>query len=122
MNAILSIKPQFVKEILVGTKKFEFRKTFFKQPVSRVFVYASAPVSKIVGEFHPSIVVAGAPEDVWRWAGWLSGISKETFDEYYKGRNIAYAIWIENFLKYSYPVDLPKGTRAPQNYCYVKTL
>ena len=35
MNVILSIKPQFVQEIIAGRKKFEFRKNkvvhFFQQ-------------------------------------------------------------------------------------------
>ena len=50
MNAILSIKPEYVAEIKAGRKRFEFRKAIFKEPVGKVYIYASAPVSMVVGE------------------------------------------------------------------------
>jgi len=33
MNAIISIKPQYVEEILAGRKRFEYRKKVFARPV-----------------------------------------------------------------------------------------
>lgn len=122
MNAILSIKPQFIEEIVAGKKKFEYRKSVFKQPVEKVYVYASAPISKVIGEFQPVDVVTGAPGDVWKETKEFSGITKILFDEYYKGRKIAYAIVIQNFVKYDCQVNLPKGMHAPQSYCYVESL
>ena len=98
MNAILSIKPQFVEEIVAGKKKFEYRKSVFKQPVEKVYVYASAPISKVIGEFQPVDVVSGVPADVWKETKKFSGITKKFFDEYYKGRKTAYAIVIQNFV------------------------
>ena len=60
MNVILSIKPEYVAEIKAGRKGFEFRKTIFKEKVEKVYIYASSPVSKVVGEFQPvDILVAG---------------------------------------------------------------
>ena len=122
MNAILSIKPQFVEEIVAGKKKFEYRKSVFKQPVEKVYVYASAPISKVIGEFQPVDVVVGTPGDVWKETNKFSGITKRFFDEYYKGRKTAYAIVIQNFVKYDCQVNLPKGMHAPQSYCYVESL
>ncbi len=122
MNAILSIKPQFVEEIVAGKKKFEYRKSVFKQPVEKVYVYASAPISKVIGEFQPVDVVTGTPKDVWKETQKLSGITKQFFDEYYKGRKTAYAIVIQNFVKYESQVILPKGMHAPQSYCYVDAI
>lgn len=122
MNAILSIKPQFVEEIVAGKKRFEFRKSVFKQPVEKVYVYASAPISRIIGEFQPVDVVTGEPADVWKETRKFSGITKKFFDEYYKGRKTAYAIVIQNFVKYEHQVNLPKGMHAPQSYCYVESI
>lgn len=119
MNAILSIKPQYVEEIAAGRKKFEFRKAFFKKPVEKVYVYATAPVKRIVGEFRPCILLSGTPMDVWRFTDYYAGISKQEFDDYFKGREIAYAIMIDYYVKYKYPVSLPKGIRAPQSFCIV---
>ena len=122
MNAILSIKPQFVEEIVAGTKRFEYRKSIFKQRVEKVYVYASAPVSKVIGEFQPVDVVTGEPAAVWKKTRRFSGITKKFFDEYYAGRAVAHAIVIQNFKLYERAIALPKGIHAPQSYCYVESI
>lgn len=117
MNAILSIKPQFVEEIKAGRKRYEYRKSVFKQPVEKVYVYASAPVSMIIGEFQPVDVIHGNPEEVWKKTKQYSGITKKFFDAYYEGRSVAYAIVIQNFVEYEKPRKIP--FQAPQSYRYV---
>lgn len=122
MNAIISIKPQFVEEIKAGAKRYEYRKAVFKQPVEKVFVYESAPVCRIVGEFRPLDVVSGTPEEVWSRTKQYSGIKKEWYDRYYEGRELAYAITIGDFKPYSMPIKLRLGLKAPQSFCYVEEL
>ncbi|MCF7494420.1 hypothetical protein L3V35_05075 [Vibrio sp. L5-1] len=52
---LLSIRPHYVREIISGAKKFEFRKKFpslYKSNVSsKVIIYCSKPVMAIVGSF-----------------------------------------------------------------------
>lgn len=122
MKAILSIKPQFVEEIVAGRKKFEYRKSVFKQPVEKVYVYASAPISKVIGEFQPVDILSGEPTDIWKKTKRFSGITEKFFKEYFRGKATAYAIVIQNFVKYDKAIDLPKGIHAPQSYCYVDSL
>lgn len=122
MNAILSIKPQFVDEIKAGAKRYEYRKALFKRPVEKVYIYASAPVSRIIGEFHPLDVVSGTPEEVWTRTKQYSGIKKEWYDRYYEGRELAYAITIGDFKLYSMPIKPKLGFKAPQSFCYVDEL
>ena len=57
MNVILSIKPEFVEKIFSGEKQYEYRKILFKQKVDTIYIYASRPVSKIVGEFKIDDIV-----------------------------------------------------------------
>ena len=53
MKALLSIKPEFVEEIIEGRKKFEYRKKLFKRSdISSIVVYATKPYGKVVGEFE----------------------------------------------------------------------
>ena len=53
MRVLLSIKPEFAKLIFDGTKKFEFRKTIFKNKnIKTIVVYASSPLQKVIGEFE----------------------------------------------------------------------
>jgi predicted transcriptional regulator len=54
MDAIFSLKPYFAEAILAGTKTVEVRSVAPNKPVERVWMYASAPVMRIVGHFTPS--------------------------------------------------------------------
>lgn len=123
MDAILSIKPQFVNEIVAGRKRYEFRKRGFKKRVDKVYVYASSPVCRIIGEFLLGNVLEGAPDRIWSLTSAQAGISKEYFDEYYDKRPIAYALEIKSFVTYKNPIN-PYETIAeftpPQSFCYIK--
>lgn len=118
MNAILSIKPKYVAEIVAGRKRYEFRKAIFKQKVEKVYIYSSTPVSRIIGEFEPVDILAGKPDRVWQETRKFSGISEKFYKEYFHGRTVAYAIVIQNFKLYDEAIELPKGIHAPQSFCY----
>lgn len=120
MNAILSIKPEFVKEIVTGKKLFEYRKSVFKRPVEKVYIYASAPISKVVGEFRPVDILSGAPDEIWERTRYSAGISEQFYDEYFAGRTEAFAILIQNLKIYETPKELP--FHAPQNFRYVESI
>ena len=119
MNAILSIKPKYVEEIKAGRKRFEFRKAVFKRPVEKVYIYASAPVSKVVGEFQPVDVLIDTPDKIWAKTRDYAGITEKFYKEYFAGKQTAYAIVIQNFVKYDKPFPLPEGVKAPQSFCYI---
>lgn len=121
MNAILSIKPQFVAEIIAGRKRYEFRKKSFKQEVRTIFVYASSPVCRIVGEFELGTVLEGTPEQVWALTSDRSGISKTFYDKYFGQHEVSYALEIKSYKHYKTPIDpysRIKNFHAPQSYCY----
>lgn len=120
MNVILSIKPEYVAEIKAGRKRFEFRKNIFKHKVEKVYIYASSPVSKVVGEFHPVDIMQGTPDEVWTSTREYSGITEKFFREYFSGKNIAYAIVIKNLKFYDKPKELP--FHAPQSFRYIEDL
>lgn len=120
MDVVLSIKPEYVEEIKAKRKRFEFRKTIFKQKVEKVYIYASSPISKVVGEFQPVDVLTGEPEDIWAKTREHAGITKVFFDEYFQGKPVAYAIVIQNLRMYDQPKDLP--FLAPQSFRYIDSL
>lgn len=125
MNAILSIKPQFVKEIMAGRKKFEFRKHGFKRPVRVIYIYASRPVCRIVGEFELGNVIEGKPREIWQQTHAYSGISKSYFDEYFTNHTIGFALEIKEIRIYPNPINpykRDKSFRAPQSFCYIDNI
>jgi predicted transcriptional regulator len=84
MKVILSIKPKFAEKIFEGSKKFEFRRIVFKNPnVSKVVVYASAPISKVIGEFEIEEIIHKELDSLWANTKEYSGISKEYYQSYF---------------------------------------
>lgn len=122
MKVLLSIKPQFVEKIISGEKTFEYRKQVFKQDISTVVIYATKPVGKIVGEFKVKDILKDSPSNIWRKTKKNSGISKEFFMDYFNDRDSAYALEIQDFVKFDLEID-PKDVflkfTAPQSFMYL---
>lgn len=122
MQIILSIKPKYCEEIFSGTKRFEYRRRVFKQEIQKVFVYATSPVCKIVGEFELERIIADTPDSIWNQTNQYGGISRELYDQYFHGTDMAYALAIAKYKRYKAPLDpkvLDSNFVAPQSYRYV---
>lgn len=123
MNVILSIKPEFVEKIFSGEKRYEYRKVLFKQKVDTVYIYASRPISKIVGDFKIEEIICDKPENIWQSTKRQSGITKKFFDKYYKGKNKAVALKIKDCEEYEVainPESLVPNFKVPQSFIYIK--
>lgn len=122
MNVLLAIKPEFADKIFSGVKKYEYRKVIFTKKVDKVIIYASSPVSKVVGEFTIDSIVKGKPNKVWEETKNYAGITESYFKDYFKGKDTAYAIKIKDCCKYSKPLSLKEiGVQyAPQSFVYLK--
>ena len=123
MNVILSIRPTFCQSIFEGKKVYEYRKRVFNRTdIDRVYVYASKPICRIVGYFTIAAMIEDSPNNMWEMTYMGSGISKEYFDDYFKGCHNAHAIKIGEVVKLDSPID-PKlvldNFHAPQNFMYV---
>lgn len=119
---LLSIKPEFAHKIFEGSKKFEFRKQVFKDTsVKKVIVYSSSPEQKVIGEFEIETILSDTPNNIWIQTKLYSGISQEFYDEYFKGRDNAYAIKVASTKKYRKEKSLADYNvqSAPQSFAYV---
>lgn len=125
MKALLSIKPEFVEEIIEGRKKFEYRKKLFKRSdISSIVVYATKPYGKVVGEFEIETILEENIDKLWSDTKHLSGISEEFFYEYFKDRDSGFAIQIKRFKEYKKHLELSEFDStikaAPQSFCYIR--
>lgn len=124
MKALLSIKPEFVEKIFSGQKRFEFRKTMFRQEVSCVVIYATSPVCRIVGEFEVAGILQESPQTLWCKTKNKAGISKEFFFQYFSGREHAVAIKIGSTKKYAKEINPYEDCKGkffpPQSFRYMK--
>jgi predicted transcriptional regulator len=126
MKVLLSIKPEFAERIFSGEKKFEFRKTLFKnEKVTTVVIYATMPTGKVVGEFEVGPILKDCPSKLWRKTKKFSGISKEFFEAYFQGRSSGYAISVKNAVRYEDPLELHMlipGAVPPQSFRYLNAV
>ena len=121
MDLLISIKPNFVEKIILNEKKYEFRKTIFKRSVERIFIYSTFPEKKIVGYFVSGGIIKNSPEKLWENFGDVSGISYESFFNYFKGKDEGFAIKINDLNVFSKPIDTRKleNFKAPQSFYYI---
>ena len=120
IKAIYPIKEEFVKKIFQGTKAYEYRKSLCKEEVTTIVIYESRGRGLVVGEFEITERLCDTPDNLWERTKEYSGISKDSFDTYFKGCNRAYAYGIGNVNIFIKPKTLEDYgiTKAPQNYIY----
>ncbi len=118
---LISINPEHVQNIINGIKKYEYRKIAAKQDISSIIIYETTPVKRIVAEAEIIDVLMCSPEELWKLTKVESGISKEFFDEYFEGREIAYAYKLGKVKVYDEPKTLMDyGIKAaPQSFVYI---
>jgi predicted transcriptional regulator len=123
MNLIISVKPKYVNEILAGRKKYEYRKSIFKKPVNKIYIYSCCPQKKIVGYFFYNCFIQGTPEYIWKQTSTVSGISESEFFNYFKNKNDAIALKINHFYPFTVFPDISVISAnfcAPQSYRYLE--
>ena len=121
MKVLLSIKPEFAHKIFEGEKKFEFRRTIFKRPVKKVIVYASAPVSKVIGEFEIDKILYEDLQALWDKTSEFAGIEEGYFLDYFVGKECGYAIQIKKVKVYPLQLCIREHFQLdpPQSFAYV---
>jgi predicted transcriptional regulator len=118
---LLPIKPQYVSLILSGQKRFEYRTRIPKENIAEIIIYSSYPVKKVVAEVEVKSILALSPEALWKRTSSFGGITKKSFDGYFKDRKTAYAYELGEVIVYKEPKKLSSfGFKtAPQSFAYV---
>jgi type I restriction enzyme S subunit len=124
MNVILHIKARSAEAILEERKRFEFRNTRFRRPgIERIYLYVTAPLKKIVGEFTIKSLVQGHPKEIWETLKQQPGISEGEFWGYFGTSERGVAIEVGIIRRYKRPIDpreqIP-GFKPPQSFCYLE--
>jgi predicted transcriptional regulator len=133
MYIMLSIHPEYAEKIFSGIKLWEYRK---KVPagdeaaqIKGVVVYATAPVSRLIGEFTTDFTKV-LRHDIKTLrcrthAASLGGIAPEDFSNYFEGREYGYGIPIFETLRYDQagvqPALADFGVKKPpQGWVYLE--
>ena len=116
---VMSIKPKYAKAIYEGRKHWEFRKA--PPPLyERIYIYESAPVSKVTGWLMFSEAVTGIPLVVWDMVKTnrvftknLTGISYEDLVAY-AGKKLVTALRVLEPTRAEHPIAF--NAKPPQNW------
>lgn len=118
----MSVHPQFAEAIMDGRKKVEFRKRRLADDVTVVWVYATAPVRRVIGYFEVDSMHTANPADLWTRFADVGCIDRADFDRYYADSHTGAGIGIRNAVRLASPAPigdlLPSGV-PPQSYAYV---
>jgi predicted transcriptional regulator len=118
---LLSINPEHVENILLGVKRFEFRKVRCKSKVDKIIIYATSPVMQIVAEAEVEGIIEDNVQVVWNLTNEYAGITYDFYEKYFEGREKAIAYKLGKVKKYSKPKLLSDYglTFAPQSFVYI---
>lgn len=123
MKVLLSIKPEYANKIFSGEKKFEYRKSIFKQEIKFIVVYVTKPVGMIIGEFEIDKIISDTPKQIWDLTKEHSGIEEDKFRNYFLNRETGFAIKVKEAKLYKHFKTLkeynPKIKVPPQSFCYI---
>jgi predicted transcriptional regulator len=121
MNVLLSVRPEYANKIFSGGKKYEFRKTYFNKDVDKIYIYCTAPMQKILGVIFFEKIIYDSPIRLWQKCNGFSGMTKNEFFNYFKGRKKGFAIVIKKAVAFDKPID-PKSKLSnftpPQSFYY----
>ncbi len=120
-SVLMSIKPEYVVQILNGKKKYEYRKRACKRNVDKIFIYATVPECKVVGEVAVKDVIIKNVDQLWAMTKSESGINKEFFDKYFADKEEGVAYQLGEVVQYEHPKMLDElgVKKAPQSYQYI---
>ena len=83
------------------------------------YIYASRPISKIVGEFKINKIINDTPANIWNQTKKHSGVTKSFFQKYYAGKDKGVALKIKECKKYKEavePTTVIANFKVPQSF------
>lgn len=111
---VLAIKPEFVKKILSGDKRFEFRKVCPRKAVDEIIIYETRPMKKVVGAARVVRIISMGPDEMWEFVKNNAGVSYEFFKSYFASCDVAYAYCLGDVVRYDAPKTLAEiGLKSP---------
>jgi predicted transcriptional regulator len=104
-NALISIKPCYVENLISGKKTVEIRSRQVNlPPSSRLWIYSTRPKACVQAIVHVDCVDVGMPTSIWRKYNGFIGVSKDRFYDYVNGSKSVSAIIVDRV--WGLPVDI----------------
>lgn len=123
---LLSVQPRYADKIFEGTKLVELRRT--RPQITSgdlAMVYVSTPIRAIVGLLEIEKMIEAPPRKIWPQICRQAGINKQCFDEYFRGADTAFALYVRHARLLPRPIHLNylrglwQNFRPPQSFRYL---
>ena len=125
-SLLISIHPRFADLILKGEKRIEFRRSWAKCPVTRLVIYATSPVMRIVAVTPVTEVLHQSVNKLWEQAKIHGGgLTRRELRDYFNGSPMGYGVCLGEVRKFERPVApsvLFERFHAPQSFRYLTEL
>lgn len=123
-SLVLSLLPEYAEKILSGKKKYEFRKNLCRKNIDKIYLYATSPVKKVVGEAEVLEKNCMEKKRLWEHTKKWSGITAEFYEQYFQKQAYACAYKLGASLRYESPMPLETlGINfVPQSCLYINTM
>jgi predicted transcriptional regulator len=116
-SLILAIHPSHAEAILSGKKTVELRTRFpAVSPGATVYLYATAPVSSIIGGFHVGEVLRDGAERIWSCLQAELNITEQQFKAYLRGQAEVSAICVQRPFRLRRPSPNPELAAVESRY------
>lgn len=121
--ALISVHPKYVRQILDGSKKVEFRRVWAAQPITHLVLYSTAPDMKVVAILQVKKTIETNVTGLWELAKqYGGGLTRAALREYFSNKPRGYGLIIGSVQALKTPLALSAavpGVRAPQSYAYL---
>jgi predicted transcriptional regulator/DNA-binding XRE family transcriptional regulator len=128
-DVVLSVRPNYSKKIMKGTKTVELRRRF---PVSApsgtiAYIYSTSPVQAMVGSAEIAEVVKLPVVELWNKFGKMAQIERASFNDYFSGLRHGFALRFTNVRPFTRPIDLTELRKRfdfepPQSFLYATSI
>ena len=120
---LISIKPELVERIVLGEKKYEYRKSFPPITVKRLVIYSTFPVQKVVAVAEVLAMRENTPWAIWEGTKDGAGVSEQMYYQYFTGCPKAFAFKLGKIDVITPPaalIDVDRTLSPPQSYTILK--
>ena len=94
---LISIHPEYAEKILTGEKTYELRRRLPLEKPDRMVIYATAPVSAVIGTAEVSDMIDLPLTELWKRVGKSAFVTLDEFHEYFRPG-------MSGFISYNCPV------------------
>lgn len=121
--ALISVHPKYVRQILNGSKRVEFRRVWTSRQVTHLVLYSTAPDMKVVAILELEKTVERSKAGLWELAKqYGGGLTRKALRTYFSDKKLGYGLIIASVQVLEKPMPLSDaipGVRAPQSYAYL---